>query len=68
MEKIQVRRGEDTVIGIREAAERLGISVNTLYSWVNQRKIEYVKMGRLVKFRQGALDQFIQEHTVPFKE
>lgn len=69
MENIPIR-GEkirqNKVLGIKEAAEQLGVSVNTLYSWISQRKIEYVKMGRLVKFRQSAIDRFIQDHTVPF--
>ena len=54
----------EKIVGIKEAAEQLGISINTLYSWVYLRKIEYVKMGRLVKFKQNTIDQFIEQHTV----
>ena len=55
---------KDRVIGIHEAAEQLGVKVNTLYSWVYLRKIEHIKVGRLVKFRQSTIDDFIKTHTV----
>ncbi len=52
------------LITIKEASEYLGISVNTLYSWVSQKKIDYVKMGRLVKFDLKILDKYIENHSV----
>ncbi len=53
------------IIGIKEAANELGISVHTLYTWVCLRKIEHVKIGRLVKFRPSAIEDYIKKHTVP---
>ena len=47
-----------------EASEYLGISKLTLYGWVSARKIRFVKIGRLVKFKQQDLDQWIDGHTV----
>jgi len=47
-----------------EASEYLGISKLTLYGWVSTRKIRFVKIGRLVKFKQQDLDQWIDGHTV----
>lgn len=47
-----------------EASEYLGISKLTLYGWVSSRKLGFVKVGRLVKFRQEHLDKWIEEHTV----
>ncbi len=49
---------------IKEESEYLGISVNTLYSWVSQKKIDYVKMGRLTKFNLKAIDKFIENGSV----
>ncbi len=62
MEKVK------SVIGIKEAADQLGISVHTLYTWICLRKIEHVKVGRLIKFRQSAIDDYIRKHTVPLYE
>lgn len=47
-----------------EASEYLGISKLTLYGWVSARKLGFVKVGRLVKFKQEHLDRWIDQHTV----
>jgi excisionase family DNA binding protein len=47
---------------IQEAAEFLAISVSTLYGWVHQRKIPFVKVGRALRFERPALDRFVQSH------
>lgn len=52
------------LITIKEASEYLGISVNTLYSWVSQKKIDYVKIGRLTKFDLKVIDKFIENSSV----
>ena len=41
---------DQALIDIEHVSEHLGVKVNTVYSWVNQRKIPYVKVGRLIKF------------------
>ncbi len=51
------------LITVIEASAYLGISVNTLYSWVSQKKIEYVKIGRLTKFDLRVIDKFIENNT-----
>ncbi|SLM49331.1 conserved protein of unknown function [Nitrospira japonica] len=52
------------LLTISEASEYLGISKLTLYDWVCCRKISFVKVGRLLKFRQEHLDKWIDEHTI----
>ena len=52
------------LLDIAEVSVRLGVSVNTLYSWVNQRKIPYVKIGRLLRFDQETIDAWIEERKV----
>ncbi len=47
-----------------ETSEYLGISKLTLYGWVSARKLGFVKVGRLVKFKQQDLDKWIDQHTV----
>ncbi len=47
-----------------EASEYLGISKLTLYGWVSARKLGFVKVGRLVKFKPEQLDKWIEQHTV----
>lgn len=52
------------LLTIDEASEYLGISKLTLYGWVSARKVAFVKVGRLVKFKQDQLDKWIDQHTV----
>ncbi len=52
------------LLTVKDASNYLGISVNTLYSWVSQKKIDYVKMGRLTKFDLKVLDKLIENNTV----
>jgi excisionase family DNA binding protein len=57
-------RAMNNLLTIDEAAKYLGISKLTLYGWVSARKVGFIKVGRLVKFKQEQLDKWIDEHTV----
>jgi len=52
------------LIAIQEAAEYTGLSPHTLYTMVSQRRVPFVRVGRLVKFDQAMLDAWIKQHTV----
>ncbi len=52
------------LLTLEETAAYLGVSKLTMYEWVNKRKIEYIKVGRLVKFRERTIEQWIEKHTV----
>ena len=54
----------NNLLTMDEAAKYLGISKLTLYGWVSARKLSYVKIGRLVKFKQDQLDAWIDQHTI----
>ena len=54
----------NNLLTMDEAAKYLGISKLTLYGWVSARKLGYVKIGRLVKFKQTQLDAWIDQHTI----
>ena len=61
------KRGRITMrrlLSIKEAAEYTGLSVHTLYTMVSQRRIPYVKAGRLTKFDLDLLDAWIKQNTV----
>lgn len=44
------------LISSEELAQRWGISINTVRTWVCQKRIPYHKVGRLVKFHIGSLE------------
>jgi excisionase family DNA binding protein len=52
------------LITIREAAEYTSLSVSTLYSWIWQKRVPYVKLGRAVRFDLADLDRLIQLRRV----
>jgi len=54
---------EKQLLDTKEAAEFLGISKNTLYEWIIQRKIPHIKVGRLVKFRREDLEAWLKKRT-----
>ncbi len=52
------------LLDIKEVAEYTGLSVPTLYTMVSQRRIPFVKMGRLTKFDLRLMDEWIAKNTV----
>jgi len=50
--------------GIEDLSEYLGISKNTLYSWVNQRKIPHYKIYGSVRFDFEELTTWLKERKV----
>jgi excisionase family DNA binding protein len=55
------RRG---LLSFDEAAQYLCVSPGTLRNWTSMRRVEFVKIGRLTRFTQTALDRYITSHTV----
>ncbi len=51
-------------INPKEFAEYTGLSLETIRSWVWQRKIPFHKFGRLVKFDLREIDAWAQENRV----
>jgi len=49
------------ILSSEEAAEFLGISINTLYEWVSQKKIPHMKVGGLLKFKRGHLEKWLEK-------
>lgn len=40
------------------------LSIHTLYAMVSQRRVPFVRVGRLVKFDVELLDKWIKQNTV----
>lgn len=65
-EFFQIYKKTNPLLSAREAANYLGITEQTLATWrCNKRYgIPYVKVGRLVKYRQSSLDTFLDNQTM----
>jgi excisionase family DNA binding protein len=59
---------EKRLLDITEVSEYTGLTVGTLYVWVSQRKIPFVKIGRLTKFDIRDLDRWIASKKVETKD
>ena len=52
------------LLNVREAAEYLGLQVDTVYKKSRLRELPYVKVGRALRFDVNALQRFIEQHTI----
>jgi excisionase family DNA binding protein len=58
---MQVQSSNETgLLTVQDAAKFLAVSTSTLYGWVWQRRISFVKMGRALRFERIELQKFIQ--------
>jgi excisionase family DNA binding protein len=51
--------GVNRLLTITEAAALLGVKAQTLYLWVSQKRIPHRKIGRLVRFTESDLEEFV---------
>jgi excisionase family DNA binding protein len=59
---------EDRLVNIRDAAKYLAVSESTLYGWVWQRKIAFVKLGRALRFDLADLRSFVEASRIRARE
>lgn len=52
------------VMNIREAAQYLGISADTLYKYVSEEKIPAFKLGNRWKFKKTILDAWMEKQSL----
>ena len=58
---------EKRLFDVEDIAEYLGATKGAIYSWVCDREIPYVKIGRLTKFDLAVIDEWIAENSVGVK-
>lgn len=55
----------DPLLTMDETAETLGVTRRKVRRMIESKEIEYVKLNRLVRIRQSAIDAVIEASTVP---
>jgi len=50
----------DRWLSVDEIADHLGVSKDTVYNWINEKGMPSHKMGRLWKFLQQEVDQWVK--------
>jgi len=53
-------RGDERWLSVDEIAEYLGVSKDTVYSWINGRGMPAHRMGRLWKFKRNKVDAWVE--------
>ena len=52
------------LLNVREAAQYLGLEVDTVYKKSRLREVPYVKVGRALRFDVKALEKYIEQHSI----
>ena len=63
---MHIRTPEKRFLGIDDFSDYLGVPKGTLYVWVCQKKIPYLKVGKLVKFDLREIENWLKDKR--FKE
>lgn len=50
----------DRWLSVEEIAEHLGVSRDTVYTWVNEKGLPAHKVGKLWKFRLAQVDKWVE--------
>jgi excisionase family DNA binding protein len=52
----------------QELSVALNISIETVYAWTSQKRIPYIKMGRLVRFNADEVNKWLDRQRVKVSE
>ena len=52
------------LLNVREAAQYLGLEVDTIYKKARLRELPSVKVGRALRFDVKALDRYIEQNAI----
>jgi len=58
----------ERLLSVSDVANYFGIAEGSVYRFVRQRKLRYVKVGTCVRFHQQDIARFLEERTVQPKE
>jgi len=53
---------------VTQAADALGLKPATIRAWLSRRKLPRVNCGRAVRIPVDAVEQFIEENTIPARQ
>jgi excisionase family DNA binding protein len=57
-------KGEVLLWNVHQVSQATGLSIHTIYSWISQHRIPYVKMGTRTMFKPDAIRAWIEEQQV----
>ena len=55
--------GGSSLLTVKELAEWLNTPIKTIYKWVSERKIPYLKLGKLLRFDRAIIQAWLSERS-----
>ena len=52
------------LLNVQEIAESLGVKPSTIYQWTHQGFIPHVKLGRLLRFKEADIVNWIEKRSI----
>jgi len=62
MSELKLMHSGDGLLGVQEAAQFLGLKPSSVYKLVMLRKIPHYKLGKLVKFKRGEIETWLNQN------
>jgi excisionase family DNA binding protein len=59
------KNAPNRMLGVPDAADRLGLSTLTVYKWIANRRIGCVRLGRAVRIPESEVSRLIEVGTRP---
>ncbi len=56
---------DDPLLGVKELAQYIGVSVQWVYERVQLKEIPYIKAGKLLRFRKSDIDTWLDGLKIP---
>ena len=56
---------DDSLLGVKELAEHLGVGIQWVYERVQLKEIPYIKVGKLLRFQKSDIDTWLDGLKIP---
>ncbi len=56
--------GDATWLGTKQAAERIGVTLRTLYCLIDQGQVPAYKFGRVIRLKEADVEAFIENARI----
>ena len=56
------------LLDLREGAKELKISIHTIRSWIYQKRIPFVRLGRRILLRREDVEDFVKKNVIEAKQ
>ena len=53
--------GYESRVGVKVAADFLGVSTSLVYAWVERKQIPHYRMGRAIRFKLSELEAWLRQ-------